>query len=40
MRGHNLTGARGLAIGEVFTQAGVHAATVAQEVLMRRVRPH
>lgn len=39
MRGHNLTGARGLAVGEVFTQAGVHAATVVQEVLMRRVRP-
>jgi acyl-CoA thioesterase-2 len=38
LRGHNLTGARGLAIGEVFSATGVHAATVVQEVLLRRVR--
>jgi acyl-CoA thioesterase II len=39
LRGHNLTGARGLAIGEIFGQDGTHAATVVQEVLLRRVRP-
>ena len=37
-RGHNLVGARGLTIGEIHTAEGVHAATVAQEVLLRRVR--
>ena len=37
-RGHNLIGARGLGIGEIHTADGVHAATVAQEVLLRRVR--
>ena len=34
-RGHGLTGARGLAVGEVFSQTGVHLATIAQEVLLR-----
>lgn len=29
---------RGLAIGEVFTETGVHVATVAQEMLLRRRR--
>lgn len=29
---------RGLAIGEVFTEGGVHVATVAQEMLLRRRR--
>jgi len=37
-RGHNLIGARGLAIGEIHTADGVHAASVAQEVLLRRSR--
>ena len=37
-RGHNLTGARGLAIGEIIGADGTHAATVTQEVLLRRVR--
>ncbi len=39
LRGHNLVGARGLAIGEIHTRDGVHAASVAQEVLLRRARP-
>lgn len=39
LRGHNLNGARGLAIGEIMSASGVHAATVAQEVLLRRARP-
>ena len=34
-RGHGLTGARGLAIGEFFSQTGVHLATIAQEILLR-----
>ena len=38
LRGHNLNGARGLAIGEIMSASGVHAATVAQEVLLRRAR--
>lgn len=33
---HGLMSSRGLAIGHVFTDAGDHAATVAQEVLLRR----
>jgi acyl-CoA thioesterase-2 len=33
--GRGLTGARGLAIGEVFSRDGVHLATVAQEILLR-----
>lgn len=32
---HGLMSSRGLAIGYVFTEAGDHAATVAQEVLLR-----
>ena len=32
---HNFIGGRGLAIGHVFDDGGVHVATVAQEVLMR-----
>lgn len=34
-RCHGLISARGLAVGHVFTQAGVHVATVTQEVLLR-----
>jgi acyl-CoA thioesterase-2 len=33
-----LLSSRGLAVGQVFTAEGVHVATVAQEVLMRRRR--
>ena len=36
---HHYTGARGLAIGHVFDQVGVHVATIAQEVLRREPRP-
>ena len=32
------TGNRGLAFGHVFSEAGIHVATVAQEVLIRRAR--
>jgi len=35
---HHFTGARGLAIGHVFDQDGVHVATIAQEVLLRQPR--
>jgi len=35
---HTYQGARGLAIGHVFSQAGVHVATVAQEGLVRHAR--
>lgn len=35
---HGFSGARALAIGHVFTADGVHAATIAQEVLLRRHR--
>ena len=35
---HHYTGARGLAIGHVFDQEGVHVATIAQEVLLREPR--
>ncbi|MAI77957.1 MAG: acyl-CoA thioesterase II [Deltaproteobacteria bacterium] len=34
--GMGLAGARGLAVGQVFDTEGVHMATVAQELLMRR----
>jgi acyl-CoA thioesterase-2 len=34
-----LTGARGITIGDVFAADGTHAATVAQEVLLRVRRP-
>ncbi len=36
---HGFIGGRGLSIGHVFTADGVHAATVTQEVLLRRARP-
>ncbi len=32
------SGSRGLTFGHVFTEAGTHVATIAQEVLIRRVR--
>lgn len=32
---HTFVGGRGLAIGHVFTESGLHAATIAQEVLLR-----
>jgi acyl-CoA thioesterase-2 len=32
---HNYTAGRGLSFGHVFTQDGMHAATIAQEVLVR-----
>lgn len=35
---HGFIGARGLGIGHVYTMAGTHVATVAQEVLMREAR--
>jgi acyl-CoA thioesterase-2 len=35
---HHYVGARGLAIGHVFAEAGEHVATVAQEVLLREPR--
>ena len=36
---HGLISSRGLATGRVFTEAGIHVATVSQEVLLRRRRP-
>jgi len=36
LRSHGISGARGTAIGEVFTASGIHVATIAQEVLVRR----
>ena len=39
MDSHGLVGGRGLVTGNVLTTAGVHVATVAQEVLLRRRRP-
>ena len=38
MRGHGLVNARGMATGSVFSQPGVHLASVAQEGLVRRIR--
>lgn len=35
---HNFVGGRGLALGHVFSEDGVHVATLAQEVLMRLPR--
>ncbi|MEO6123458.1 MAG: acyl-CoA thioesterase domain-containing protein [Ilumatobacteraceae bacterium] len=35
---HSFVASRGLTIGHVFTESGVHVATVAQEVLMRDQR--
>ncbi len=37
-RSHGLHGARGLVTGDVLTLDGVHVATIAQEVLLRRTR--
>jgi acyl-CoA thioesterase-2 len=37
-RSHGLSGARGLTTGDVLTADGVHVATVAQQVLLRRFR--
>ena len=34
-RSHGLNGGRGLSTGEIFTQDGLHVATVAQEALLR-----
>lgn len=39
MRSHGLSSGRGLASGDVISIEGVHAATVAQQVLLRRRRP-
>jgi acyl-CoA thioesterase-2 len=39
MISHGLISSRGLSIGHVFTEAGVHVATISQEVLLRRRRP-
>ena len=38
-RSHGLSGGRGLVTGEVLRADGVHVATIAQEVLLRRRRP-
>ncbi|MFM8531416.1 MAG: acyl-CoA thioesterase [Ilumatobacteraceae bacterium] len=35
---HSLTNSRGLAIGHIFNEDGVHVATAAQEFLLREVR--
>lgn len=35
---HGLMSSRGVAVGHVFTESGVHVATVSQEALVRRVR--
>jgi len=40
MVSHGLVGGRGLVTGNVLAASGVHVATVAQEVLLRRQRPH
>jgi len=37
-RSHGLAGARGLVTGDVFTVDGLHVATIAQQVLLRRYR--
>lgn len=39
LRSRGLVGSRGLATGEIFSADGIHAATVTQEVLLRRRRP-
>lgn len=36
---HGIISSRGLTVGHVFTDDGVHVATVSQEVLLRRRRP-
>ena len=38
MRSHGLAGGRGLATGDVVTADGIHAATIAQQILLRRNR--
>ena len=38
-RGLGLSNARGLSIGQIFDRQGVHMATVAQEILMRKRTP-
>ena len=38
LRSRGLTGSRGLSTGEIFSADGTHAATVTQEVLLRRRR--
>ena len=38
-RGHGIVNARGMATGSVYSPAGVHVATVAQEGLIRTKRP-
>jgi acyl-CoA thioesterase-2 len=38
MRSHGLAGARGLVTGDVVRADGVHVATIAQEVLLRKLR--
>ena len=38
LRSRGQTGSRGLAIGDVFAEDGTHAATISQEVLLRRRR--
>ncbi len=35
---HSFNGSRGLALGHVFSESGVHVATIAQEFLSRKVR--
>ena len=37
-RSHGLSGARGLVTGDVLSVDGIHVATIAQEVLLRRAR--
>lgn len=37
-RSHGLNGGRGLVTGDVIRADGLHAATIAQEVLLRRIR--
>lgn len=38
LRSQGLVGSRGLAVGELVSADGVHAATITQEVLVRRIR--
>jgi acyl-CoA thioesterase-2 len=39
LQGQGLTGGRGLALGRVYDGEGLHVATVAQEVVVREMRP-
>jgi acyl-CoA thioesterase-2 len=39
MVSHGLISSRGLSVGHVFTESGIHVATISQEVLLRRRRP-